>query len=68
MQAGNIAIPGSSNPAHIEENIEIFDFELTEEEMQKIALMDEGHGKYPEFDEATGQRFLSFSPDFNAQE
>jgi diketogulonate reductase-like aldo/keto reductase len=68
IQAGNIAIPGSSNPDHIQENIEIFDFALTDEEMQKIALMDEGHGKYPEFDEATGQRFLSFSPDFNAQE
>ena len=33
IQAGNIAIPGSSNPDHIQENIEIFDFELSSEEM-----------------------------------
>lgn len=30
MQVGSIAIPGSSNPDHIQENYEIFDFELTE--------------------------------------
>ena len=37
IQAGYIVIPGSSNPAHIMENADIFDFELTDEEMQKIA-------------------------------
>ena len=36
-QAGYIVIPGSSNPAHIAENADIFDFELTAEEMRKIA-------------------------------
>ncbi len=36
LQAGNIAIPGSSSEAHIQENFEIFDFELTAEEMQRI--------------------------------
>ena len=40
MQAGNIAIPGSSNEAHIQENYEIFDFELNDDEMQKIAALD----------------------------
>lgn len=33
---------GSSNPDHITENYDIFDFELTEEEMQKIADLDTG--------------------------
>lgn len=37
VQAGYIVIPGSSNPAHIAENADIFDFELTAEEMQKMA-------------------------------
>jgi diketogulonate reductase-like aldo/keto reductase len=37
LQAGYIAIPGSSNPDHILENISIFDFELTEDEMRQIA-------------------------------
>lgn len=36
LQAGFIAIPGSSNPDHIAENYDIFDFELTEEEMHRI--------------------------------
>lgn len=39
LQAGNIAIPGSSNPAHIKENIEIFDFELTPQDMQDMAKL-----------------------------
>jgi len=40
LQAGNIAIPGSSNPDHILENVSIFDFELTEEEMRQMTLLD----------------------------
>lgn len=40
LQAGNIAIPGSSNEAHIQENFEIFDFELTDDEMQRFTALD----------------------------
>lgn len=36
LQKGNIIFPKSSNPVHIKENIEIFDFNLTKEEMDKI--------------------------------
>ena len=36
LQAGYIAIPGSKNPDHIKENIHIFDFSLTEEDMNQI--------------------------------
>lgn len=36
LQNGVIAIPGSSNPSHQKENISIFEFELTEEEMNQI--------------------------------
>ena len=36
IQAGFIVIPGSKNPEHIKENINIFDFELSEQEMQKM--------------------------------
>lgn len=39
LQAGFIAIPGSSNPDHIAENFEIFDFELSEDEMYRIAAI-----------------------------
>ncbi len=40
LQAGNIAIPGSSNEAHIQENYEIFDFELTKDEMKQMSNLD----------------------------
>lgn len=40
LQAGNIAIPGSSNEAHIQENYEIFDFELSEDEMNQMTALD----------------------------
>lgn len=40
LQAGNIAIPGSHNEKHIQENFEIFDFELTDEEMNQMTALD----------------------------
>ena len=40
LQAGNIAIPGSGNENHIQENYEIFDFELTDEEMERMTALD----------------------------
>ena len=40
LQAGNIAIPGSSNEAHIAENHEVFDFELSDEEMRQMTVLD----------------------------
>ena len=41
LQAGFIAIPGSSNPEHIAENYDIFGFELTDGEMQRIRELDQ---------------------------
>ena len=42
LQKGVVVIPGSSNPDHIQENTELFDFELTEEEMERINGLDRG--------------------------
>ena len=42
VQLGLVAIPRSSNPGRIAENIHIFDFELTEQEMSKISALDRG--------------------------
>ena len=39
LQRGVTVIPGSSDPAHIRENISIFDFSLSEDEMGKIAAL-----------------------------
>ena len=36
LQAGYIVIPGSSNPNHITENYNVFDFELSSEDMKRI--------------------------------
>jgi diketogulonate reductase-like aldo/keto reductase len=36
IQKGNVVFPKSSNPKHIKENSEIFDFKLTKEEMDEI--------------------------------
>lgn len=41
IQDGNVVIPGSKNPAHIKDNFDLFDFELTEEEMKEIADIDQ---------------------------
>ena len=40
LQKGVVVIPGSGNPAHIQENAELYDFELTDEEMEKINALD----------------------------
>jgi len=39
QQPMNIAIPRSSKPARVAENIDVFDFSLTPEEMQRIASL-----------------------------
>ena len=41
LQDGYIAIPGSSDPDHIAENYDIFGFELSEDEMDRIRGIDE---------------------------
>ncbi len=48
LQRGVVVIPGSSNPEHIKENTEIYDFALTEEEMQLMESLnrDEKHDWY----------------------
>ena len=40
VQQGNIVIPGSKTPAHIADNINIFDFALNDNDMEAIATLD----------------------------
>ena len=46
VQSGNVVFPGSRNPAHIRDNFDIFDFELTDEDMAKIATVDKNTRYY----------------------
>ncbi len=40
IQAGNVVFPKSTNPVHNKENLNIFDFNLSNEEMEEIRKMD----------------------------
>ena len=40
LQAGNICIPGSSNEQHIIEDYDVWDFELTEDEMAQMTKLE----------------------------
>ncbi|MDH6228060.1 aldo/keto reductase [Streptomyces sp. MJP52] len=42
LQLGNIVIPKSVTPSRIAENIDVFDFALTDEEMASLAALDRG--------------------------
>ena len=42
LQRGIVVIPGSANPEHIKENLDLFGFELTDDEMEQIAALDRG--------------------------
>lgn len=47
LQEGHIAIPGSHNPDHIRENTELFDFELTDEEMIQLRALNRDEAYFP---------------------
>lgn len=46
IQVGNIVIPGSKNPLHIKDNIDIFDFTLSDDELKSIATLDKNKRYY----------------------
>ena len=47
LQEGISAIPGSKNPQHIAENINIFDFALSDGEMQQIRALNKEQRVFP---------------------
>ena len=54
-QMGFAVIPGSKNIDHIRDNLDIFDFSLTDEEMAEIAKLDNGKRYYHRTDEQLEQ-------------
>ena len=67
VQSGNVIFPGSRNPAHIRDNFNIFDFTLTDEEMEEIASVDKNVRYYNATIEEA-QKYAKMNMDFNAQE
>ena len=57
LQQGRSAIPKSTNPARIAENYDVFDFELTADELTRIDALDTGIRGGPEPDAITLDAF-----------
>lgn len=62
IQAGNIIFPKSTNPQHIRDNFDIFDFALTDAEMERIASLDNGKRFYTATLEEQERNFTSWVP------
>lgn len=45
IQRGVVVIPKSVHPDRIQQNFEVFDFSLTQEDMDKIKVLDRGHSE-----------------------
>ncbi len=63
VQMGFAVIPGSRNVAHIRDNFDILDFELSDEEMSSIAVLDRGERYYHRTD-AQLEQFAGWRPTF----
>ncbi|HEY9293686.1 MAG TPA: aldo/keto reductase [Microlunatus sp.] len=50
-QLGHVAVPKSATPSRIRDNISIFDFELTSEQLQSISALDRGEGHIADSDQ-----------------
>ena len=48
LQLGNVVIPKSVTPARVRENFDLFDFELSEDDLAAIARLDVGHRTGPD--------------------
>ena len=62
-QMGFAVIPGSRNADHIRDNLDILDFTLTADEMDRIVMLDKGERYYHRTDEQLAQ-FALWKPDF----
>ena len=62
-QMGFAVIPGSKNTSHIKDNLDIFDFTLTDDEMAEIAKLDKGVRYYNRTDEQLAA-FASWQPSY----
>jgi 2,5-diketo-D-gluconate reductase A len=54
IQLGNVVIPRSSSPERVKSNLEVFDFELTDDEMATLNGLDDGTRFRPDPETYTG--------------
>lgn len=66
IQMGFIVIPGSRNIDHIKENFEILDFVLDEEDMAKIASLNNGVRRHIQTDEKL-DAYQAFQPQYEKE-
>ncbi|OUM64208.1 hypothetical protein PIROE2DRAFT_42777 [Piromyces sp. E2] len=66
IQMGFIVIPGSKNVDHIKENFALFDFELTNEDMDLIATLNKNI-QYFERNEEHLTRFAAMKPEYEKE-
>ena len=59
-QDGLVTLPKSTNPGRIASNLDIFDFELTDAEMDALRALDTGKGTHDPEDPANEERLLGF--------
>ena len=63
IQEGTVIFPKSTNPQHIKENFDIFDFTLSEEEMGQIRALDCGKRYYTTTLEEQERNFTNWGPE-----
>ena len=66
VQLGHSIVPGSKTPSHIAENLDLFDFELTNEEMAQINGLDKGEPIFQRTPEVE-HFFATFAPDVDSE-
>ncbi len=59
IQSGVIVLPKSTNPERIKGNLDIFDFELSENEMEQIKVLDKGKGTHDPEAPGVGEMLLN---------
>ena len=66
VQMGFIVIPGSKNVDHIKDNINIFDFELDNEDMKEMAKLNVGQRRF-EADDERVEQFALWHPTYEKE-
>ena len=65
-QMGFIVIPGSKNAEHIKDNIDIFDFALSDEDMKEMEKLNKGERRYVRTEEAL-DGFMNWKPTYEKE-